>query len=935
MFSYASRRITRGRSLFLALFLSVVLAATLFSGILQGADAVGGSTLTKTLSAMRYDIVAVNPYDKDVAVTHLYAIDGYFGATQGVEHVDHFLRLEVEFNSTYLNGTFPTLLVSVPSNSSLGGQVNVDGGFQDGKVYVDLGSMNTTKLTPGSKVNLGVLTYRPGGDLADFHRLYYPIDVGQPATTDDQTWCLFNSAGSDFTTSDGKSMYNTWASAALSGNEATGRGSYNLVIVTENTFKGMLNDIYAQGRAPTLINSVAAIRLDRSIINQWDIPGSQVKLDQIDNLINGQAGAYGYIPEFYLAKVLGYISSNSATVKLNTIVVTTPVFFTAWYLGMTVSDVTVGLRRREIGLLLTRGMSHRQVFSTLLYESLLIGIVSGVLGVVLGAIVLPLAISGANIATLFRYVSPVTFAATVGFSLVLAILAAYNPARKATQMEIVEALREYRAEEETLGGWTEPLIAVSLGLYKLVFLLLRLNIEDFRPASGDFISFLAYNTWYGMNYLLDFVWTILLFWGFTKLLLMYAPQFQTLLGNLASRIVGDAARFTSLSSKRSLKRAGAYTFMVALIVSYSVVVVGNAAITNDYMGRFISDQMGADASVMIYRWKAAPDIAAKIAALPGVESASVEVTFGAAASGSTLPVRAIDVSTWDSTFYMDVLAIDPSSYAKLAAPDAIVKDQYGVIKGASALMERGMAKYYGIEESGGNINIKVDTKVYNLKIVGLFGRDMGDNWTPQNPTIILPAGMIAGFDESWLSGTRVIVKLAPSTDTAAFTTGVKALGPNVQNVEVTSDVVTRYQSSSLIAGSKQVIQLGIVFAAAVASVGVALVVYTLLRGRMKELNLMSVRGYSTRQLAGSLITENVGLAALATVLGVTIGLVNLSGQVATFNRVVVSYTSWRLVFPSLSVAQVALLFLVIVVATAIPVVMIVRRITEEPNVKVD
>ena len=48
---------------------------------------------------------------------------------------------------------------------------------------------------------------------------------------------------------------------------------------------------------------------------------------------------------------------------------------------------------------------------------------------------------------------PVTLAATIGFSFAISALAAISPVRKATNMEIVEALREYRGG----GGGPRPL----------------------------------------------------------------------------------------------------------------------------------------------------------------------------------------------------------------------------------------------------------------------------------------------------------------------------------------------------------------------------------------------------------------------------------------------------------------------------------------------
>ncbi|HIH89561.1 TPA: ABC transporter permease [Candidatus Bathyarchaeota archaeon] len=931
MFSYASKRILRGRGLSLALFLSVVLAATLFSGILQGADAVGGSALDNVLANTKFDIITTNTQSKETSYTNIYNIDDYFGGLDGIAGVDHFIRQNIELNSTRINGTVSTVIISLPPEGKISQGLNVPGGLEDGKLYIDVGSVNATLLTPGETLSLGLLTYTPTGSLANFKRLYFPIEVGSLITMDDQTWSIFMS------NTDGVSYYNKWVSIALNGYDTFGgRPQYNIVIVTENTYKQILDGIYAMKRAPTIIHSVAAIRFDRTgLINQWDIAGTTERVRNLDEQVNGMGGVYEYIPVNYLDLAVTDISSSAAKTKLNSIVVTIPVFFTAWYLGMTVSGVALGLRRKEIGLLLTRGMSHRQVFASLLIEAILLGVVAGVLGVIIGALIMPLIVSSASFALLFRYVSPITLAATILFSLALSALAAISPVRKATNMPIVEALSEYREEEEGLGYWGVPALALLLGLYKLAMLLLNVDIDAYSPSSGDFISFLAYSVWYGMDSILGYIWTILLFWGFTKLFLMYAPQFQGILGSVASMVTGDAARFTSLSSRRSLKRAGAYTFMTALVISYSVVVLGNVAMTNDYTQRFIQAQQGADAVVLLYSANDVSQMADQMRAIDGVQSAAVEITFLADTSAGRVYVRAIEENWWNTTAYTDELFIDKGNYATFSSEGNVFRDQYGLLQGANALLERGAAPYFGLSTDGaGYINLAVQRQVYSLKIVGLFGRDLGSSWTPYIiPMIYVPLDFTSNWNPAWINGVRILIKLAPGVDVETIKTQVQALGLNVQRMDITSDIVQKAQTSPLLGGSQQVNQLGVVFATGVASVGMALIVYTLLRSRSKELNLMSVKGFSARQLAVSLAIENVGLAVLATILGIASGWVNLMGEVQLFNKYILTYAAWRISFPLTSQLQLLLLFLIIVAATLAPIILVVRRITEKPSVK--
>jgi hypothetical protein len=367
-------------------------------------------------------------------------------------------------------------------------------------------------------------------------------------------------------------------------------------------------------------------------------------------------------------------------------------------------------------------------------------------------------------------------------------------------------------------------------------------------------------------------------------------------------------------------------------MSYSVVVIGNSAVSSDYLGRLTSVNIGADASVPIYSKSAVSDIATKIRALEDVKSAAVEIAFLARTSLGTIPIRAIEVEYWQDTAYTDELFINNNSYSLLGAKDSIVKDQYGVLQGGSALFERGAAPYFGLNENGsGNVNIEVAKRVYTLKIVGLYGRDLGQNWAPQDPTAYIPLAFVEGFENEWINGIRILVKLKPGADFERFSNQVKALGPNVQRVEISSIITERTLGSPLFTGSQQVARLGIIFAAAVASVGVALIVYTTLRSRNTELNLMSIRGYSIQQLSISLVVENIGLAIFAALLGVVAGFINLIGQVELYNLSVFNYTIWRFVFPLLSQLQLILLFLVVVVATIIPILIMVRTIASEPK----
>ena len=57
------------------------------------------------------------------------------------------------------------------------------------------------------------------------------------------------------------------------------------------------------------------------------------------------------------------------------------------------------------------------------------------------------------------------------------------------------------------------------------------------------------------------------------------------------------------------------------------------------------------------------------------------------------------------------------------------------------------------------------------------------------------------------------------------------------------------------------------------------------------------------------------------------------GQVQLFNKYILTYTAWRVLFPLTSQLQLLLLYLVIVGTTLAPILIVIRRINEKPNLK--
>ena len=914
MYSYALKRLIRGKGIFLALFLSVALAATLFSGILQGADAVSASMLDMVLEATDVDLV-FSAEDRDLTRTSLTEVEAAIGNLENVAWVEHLIRsveqgvgLGIEVNVTGVESAMPFTVVALASDSPLVAGIEGIDSLELGMIYVESGSMNSSLFHEGDPVMFRVPTYIPEGDILDIQKRYAKFTIGSEVNLDDRLFSIAYGRYSDFLVS------------LLTGTTQTiRRPTHQLIIMSEETFLGWINWIYGEGRRHTrVLVAETIIGLDRdSLLNPWNLANSRRDVRLVAQRVNSIGAQFGFTPVDYLGQLLESIETVSANMKSNTLLVAAPIFFTAWYLGVTVSEISLNQRRREIGLFFTRGFAHRQVIYILLFEVLLVGILAGAVGLILGSIIFPLAISGMKLSQAFSAISPVTAGVSFAFSGALALMVMYKPAQRAVSQEIIDALREYQSEEETAAdAWHTPALAMILGLYRVAMLLLGVTVEQFRPATGNFIIFLAYSTWWGVDFILTYIAPILLFWGFTKLFVQHFSWLPGILERINRVLVGDIAQFSALSARRNVRRTAASTFMAALILAYGVSVIGGVASTDDFTQRYVMHTIGADASVWLFDGGSAEEIRVMVEGVEGVEAATVEIWFQAQSAVGVISVRMIDPSSWRNIAYME---------------EGWIQDEeaFSLMDEAStyALLEKGAAQYTGAE-IGFPWLIQLGDKIHTFTVAGLYGRDPGANVRIQSPTLYIPDTY--EIREKHIDSSRVLVKLEEGADPARIKAEIEALDPDVEGVEIADEIVSMAVSNPFLASARQVGELGVSFAALISSLGIVLIVSTALASRRKELTVMAIRGFSSRQLAVILLVENLGMTLFSIVIGFTVSLVMLSGQTELVNSTLPFFIQRRVVFPISAQIKLAAVVGILLASTILPILLSVRRISNNP-----
>lgn len=142
-------------------------------------------------------------------------------------------------------------------------------------------------------------------------------------------------------------------------------------------------------------------------------------------------------------------------------------FLVGIFLIINTFSMLVAQRTREIGLMRAIGSSRRQVNRSVLVEALLLGFVGSVLGVGAGVgiaigLMKLMSMAGMNLSTDDLTVKVTTPVVGLVLGVVVTVLAAYLPARRAGKVSPMAALRDAGTPADGKAGWIRGLIGLAL-----------------------------------------------------------------------------------------------------------------------------------------------------------------------------------------------------------------------------------------------------------------------------------------------------------------------------------------------------------------------------------------------------------------------------------------------------------------------------------------
>ncbi|MHA3963133.1 MAG: ABC transporter permease [Candidatus Thorarchaeota archaeon SMTZ1-45] len=924
MFRYAFKRVARSYRLFIALTIGVLLATTFFASTNVAADVLSKDALDASIEGYLYDFSVESELsnwtvsDMETLETDLVNLTGIIAST-------HSSQFTFEFNNSGLNMTLAGLEMS--SDLTTGLQlISGKSTLGPNETYIVSGSANESLFALDQIVEMEIVVLRGFNPPTIIQRNL--TVVGYVYLPDDTRDSILQSTSGSF--------FDLLSGGDLSALGLIGQRSYNLMI---SDWELTVQSILEEASEVSLHNKIAVrnlihLQIDRPrYLDPYDIGASLTRLDQIKTSISSRSSQYDATVISNLEFTLTLYQFMQLGMNLQFVSLSLPIFLLAYFTGTMVSDVGYNFRRREIGLLLTKGYQNHTIKRMFLVEGALVGGIAGAASIFLGtaAAYYVLGITEVNFLTaVISNIVAIILSIIVG--MFLGLFSVWRPAGRASKLEVLDALKQYiYVEDVSEYKRLLPTVSLILGSYKIIVWLLGIDIGGLFGSInfGNFAIALLIVAWLMVDGILNTLGPLLFLYGATRVFMKGSLRFQEAVVSAGRRFFGAFGNLATRNVKRNPARTAALVFIISLIVSYGIFATGSLYSQADYIERNARYDVGADVRLQLNAGANMTEMLESVLDYNGVEDATPVYYLDLRVGNTQIETRGIRPSEWTDIGYWE--------------PEWFIGDITEMLDNLGddgIIISRDVAKRLELDVGD---TIYVDgpfgSGTYGLTIVGLIGYLTVIEVAFAGVTFSTGGDYISIVSEDFLNDSMLIHTSTANVliDTASNVNGTILQEQLLQDFDevyrtfsVTSEIAD-YQSSPLRSGSTKIQWLAISFAIILAMVGTGLVVYLTLREKDVEIALLSVRGFSKWQMFKTLLAEVMVTILFALILGVFVGYVENLGQVSQLNTNATGLIRYEVTLGGAAFYTNLILVGVILLAAIIPVWLSSRR----PESKVD
>ncbi|MFE9860664.1 ABC transporter permease [Streptomyces sp. NPDC005780] len=318
-------------------------------------------------------------------------------------------------------------------------------------------------------------------------------------------------------------------------------------------------------------------------------------------------------------------------------------FLVGIFLIVNTFSMLVAQRTREIGLMRAIGSSRKQVNRSVLLEAVLLGIVGSILGVAAGVglavgLMKAMGAIGMELSTDDLTVAWTTPVVGLALGIIVTVLAAYIPARRAGKVSPMAALRDSGMPADAKSSW----IRAGVGLVLTGVGAASLWATTQADEAGDGSLFL------GLGVVLTLI-------GFIVIGPLLAGVVVRALSVVVLRLFGPVGRLAERNALRNPRRTGATgaALMIGLALVACLSVVGSSMVASatDELDRSV----GADFIVQSSTGQLiVPQAAKALETAPGIEHITNYKAIGAKLTGPDGSTTDEDVTAADPTYPQDL-----------------------------------------------------------------------------------------------------------------------------------------------------------------------------------------------------------------------------------------------------------------------------------------
>ncbi|MCI3241041.1 MULTISPECIES: ABC transporter permease [Streptomyces] len=522
-------------------------------------------------------------------------------------------------------------------------------------------------------------------------------------------------------------------------------------------------------------------------------------------------------------------------------------FLVGIFLIINTFSMLVAQRTREIGLMRAIGSSRKQVNRSVLVEATLLGVFGSVLGVGAGVglavgLMKLMGKMGMHLSTSDLTVAWSTPVVGLLLGVVVTVLAAYLPARRAGKVSPMAALRDAGAPADAKAGRIRALVGVVLTGAGGYCLYLAAGVDKAKDGS----------LWLGLGVVLSLI-------GFVVIGPLLAGGVVRVLGAVILRVFGPVGRMAERNALRNPRRTGATgaALMIGLALVACLSVVGSSMVASatDQLDKTVGTDfiVQSDSGQLI-----TPQAVKAVKDTPGLERVTEYKTYE---GDYTTP----DGKTLKDT---DITAADPSY-----ATDLRTKTVAGNLKDAylpnSMSVHEKFAKAHGIH-LGSKIRIAFkDGATANLTVRAITSSDVVIDAGAKYISIATLATYVPA-DKMPLDD-LVFATAKDGQQDAAYTSLKSALHDYPQ-YKVRDQTDYKQALKDQIGQLLNMIYGLLALAIIVAILGVVNTLALSVVERTREIGLMRAIGLSRRQLRRMIRMESVVIALFGALLGLGLGM---------------------------------------------------------------